>query len=238
MTGRPVVLSLRNVLSPTFPCMSNRPHGLARFAPLLQRNSQKNRPHWLACFCSFSARKRNIFALLKSLLTVRSLTPNTSAASLNVRPPKKCSSSPNRVEERQLHHLVGRLALARGDAEVALESLKQALELLPPRGVEFHPHIMPDHVPVWFALGEAELAAGNSLAALHWFYKVAESGAEHIEFPFHWVRSLYFLGHIHLQRGEIETARRRFERFLEFWRHADLDRDRVREAMEAVAQPL
>ncbi|MCP4662655.1 MAG: tetratricopeptide repeat protein, partial [bacterium] len=137
---------------------------------------------------------------------------------------KRWLAFPNRVEERQLVHLMGRRALARGDTGTALEALRQAQGLLAPRGVEIHWYTMPDHVPIWSALGEAELTAGNPEAALAWFRKVAESGAEHIEFPVPWVRSFYFLGRIHLQRGETDAARRSFERFLGFWRDADLDR--------------
>ncbi len=144
---------------------------------------------------------------------------------------EKWLASPNRVEERQLYHLVGRRALARGDTGTALEALRQAQGLLAPRGVAIHLYTMPDHVPIWSALGEAELTAGNPEAALTWFRKVVESGAEHIEFPVPWVRSFYFLGRIHLQRGETDAARSSFERFLGFWRDADLDRDRVEEAL-------
>ncbi len=139
---------------------------------------------------------------------------------------------PNRVEERQLYHLRGRRALARGEAAAAVEALRQAQALLSPRGVEIHAYTMPDHVPVWFALGTAELAAGDPEAALEWFRRVAESGAEHIEFPVPWARSFYFLGRIHQQRGETAAARRSFERFLGLWRHGDLDRDQVGEALE------
>ena len=47
-------------------------------------------------------------------------------------------SYPNNVEERQLHHLRGLLALARDDPDGAVEALRQAAALLSPKGVEFH----------------------------------------------------------------------------------------------------
>ncbi len=140
----------------------------------------------------------------------------------------------NLVEERQLHHLAGRLALARGDAEAAVRALGQAESLLPPEGVEFHWHVYPVHVQIWSALGEAELAAGRPRPARGWFERAVTSGAERLESPIPYVRSLYHLGRIHRQAGEAAEARRTFERFLDLWRQGDLDRPRVEEAIEAL----
>lgn len=134
---------------------------------------------------------------------------------------------PNAVEERQLHHLAGRLALARGDTEAAVEALTRAASSLPPKGVEFAWHVFPDHVPIWFALGEAELAAGRDADALGWFERVAASGSEHLERPLPYVRSFYVLGRLRQRRGEAAAARRGFERFLRFWDGGDLDRERT-----------
>ncbi len=140
---------------------------------------------------------------------------------------------PNKVEERQLAHLQGLLALARGEAEAAVSGLQRAQALLPTRGVEFHWHIYPQHVPIWFALGRAELAAGRAVQAVPWFERVAESGSEHLEQPVPYVRAFYFLGRIHTQRGELSAAGHRFERFLAYWQEGDLDRQRVAEASDA-----
>jgi serine/threonine-protein kinase len=136
----------------------------------------------------------------------------------------------NRVEERQVHLLAGLLALARGEADAAVRDLERAAALLPPRGVEVHWHVYPDHVAVWQALGEAELAAGRPERALSWFRRAAASGAEHLESPVPWVRSFYFLGRIHRDRGEAAAARRHFARFHGLWAGGDLDRERVAEA--------
>ncbi len=142
----------------------------------------------------------------------------------------------HKVEERQLHHLRGMLALARGDVEAAAEDLQRAAILLPPKGIEIHWHALPDHVPVWYALGRAELAAGRLDTARGWFEKVTASGAEHLDFPLPFVRSFYQLGQIQMQQGEVEEARRSFARFLDFWREGDLDRDQVAEATAELAQ--
>lgn len=146
---------------------------------------------------------------------------------------RRAAVTPNAVEARQIHRLAGLLALARGNPAGAVKALEQAASLLPPRGVEIHYHVQPDHVPIWFDLGQAELAAGHRDRALPWFEKVAASGAEHIEFPVAWVRSFYFLGKLHQERGETAEAGRSFARFLGFWRDGDLDRQRIAEALAA-----
>ncbi|MCP4656703.1 MAG: protein kinase [bacterium] len=147
---------------------------------------------------------------------------------------QRAAAYPNAVEERQFHHLAGLLALGRGDAEVAVRALRRAESLLPPEGVEVHWHVYPDHVRIWYALGEAEIAAGRPEEALRWFRQAVTSGAEHLESPVPYVRSFYFLGRLHQERGEAAEARRNFARFLELWQGGDLDRDRVGEALGAL----
>jgi tetratricopeptide (TPR) repeat protein/TolB-like protein/tRNA A-37 threonylcarbamoyl transferase component Bud32 len=102
---------------------------------------------------------------------------------------RRAAVTPNSVEQRQILRLEGLLALARGDADGAVASLQKAAALLPPRGVEIHWHVQPDHVPIWYALGQAEQAAGHPDLAGKWFQKAAASGAEHIEFPLAYLRS-------------------------------------------------
>ncbi len=154
---------------------------------------------------------------------------------------ERAASFPNAVEERQIRHLAGRLALARGDPARATSELERAAALLPERGAPFHTHALPDHVPLWHALGEAELAAGRPRAALSWFQRVAESGAEHIEHPVPYARSLFRLGEIQTSlehRGQAQAA---YRRFLELWRHGDLDSREIslaeRESRSLGSQP-
>lgn len=90
---------------------------------------------------------------------------------------------PNRVEARQLHHLSGRLHLQRGELDEARHHLEAAESLLPPRGVEFVWFVYPDHVPIWYALGQLEEAAGKSAAALDWYTRCATVGSERLERP-------------------------------------------------------
>ncbi|HKH47599.1 MAG TPA: tetratricopeptide repeat protein, partial [Thermoanaerobaculia bacterium] len=106
---------------------------------------------------------------------------------------RRAAVTPNAVEERQILRLEGRLALARGNPESAVASLQQAASRLPPRGVEIHRYVQPDHVPVWYDLGRAELAAGHPGQARLWLEKVTASGAEHIEFPVAYARGAELL---------------------------------------------
>ena len=141
---------------------------------------------------------------------------------------------PNAVEERQLYHLSGRLALARGKVDEALKALERAAALLPARGVEFSWHVYPDHVPVWVSLGEAELAAERPEKALEWLRLVSSSGAEHLEQPLAFVRGHYLEGLACRRSGLEEEAMRSFERFLSHWAEGDLRSEWVAEARSAL----
>ncbi len=142
----------------------------------------------------------------------------------------RAEKMPNPVQRRQLHHLAGRLALARGETRHAVRELEAAVDLLPPRGFWFHWHVLPDHVPLWYALGEAELAAGRPEAAGEWFRKVAGSGTEHLEHPVLFVRSFYRLAKIYETLGHPGRAAEAHGRFFGYWRSGDLDREQVEEA--------
>jgi hypothetical protein len=74
------------------------------------------------------------------------------------------------------------------------------------------------------------MAAGHRAEALAWFQQIADSGWEHVSWPLPYVRSFYFLGKIHESQGEVGKARENFQRFVDFWKDGDLDRERVAEA--------
>jgi tetratricopeptide (TPR) repeat protein len=136
-------------------------------------------------------------------------------------------SQPNAVEERQLRHLEGRLALLRGDVPAALDALRKAAELLPPRGIEIHDYALPNHLPLWLTLGEAQLAAGNPEAAIGWLTRAWESGSEHIMFPVQRMRAAFLLGRLYVERGDPEAARPVLEAYLRAWGDGDVDRGDV-----------
>ena len=87
-----------------------------------------------------------------------------------------------------------------------------------------------EHVPLWFSLASAHLLNGDHDQAAAWFERVSQCTTEHINWPIQYVRSFYFLGKIHEERGETEQARAYYQRFVDFWGEGELDRDRVAEA--------
>ena len=131
---------------------------------------------------------------------------------------------PKEVRRHQL--LLGELALADGDTAGAIEQLARAESTLAPRR-----YMASQHVPVWFALGSAYLEAGKEAQAAERFRRVTESTTEYIDFPIPYVRSFYFLGKIHESRGDADKARQYYQRFVDFWKDGDLDRERVEEAL-------
>ena len=141
-------------------------------------------------------------------------------------------SLPTEKEKRRYHHLAGELARIQGDSTLAIEELDRAQAILPPRGSERHPHVQ-----IWSSLAMAYLESGDHQEAASWFQRVAESGYEHIYSPIPYVRSFYFLGRIHENRGDMDKAREYYRRFIEYWKDGDIDRERVEEAKRKIDNP-
>jgi tetratricopeptide (TPR) repeat protein len=135
---------------------------------------------------------------------------------------------PTKREKRRYHHLMGELALAGGDARSAVEELERAQSMLTPKG--FPRWRFPQHVPIWFSLARAYFEAGDEDSSAEWFRRITESTNEQLQWPILYVRSFYFLGNIHENRGEMDEARKNYRRFYEYWKEGDLDRERVEEA--------
>jgi tetratricopeptide (TPR) repeat protein len=136
-------------------------------------------------------------------------------------------------EKRRLHQLDGEIALARGDTTAAISELEQARAMLPPRGFPGGPGVN-EHVSIWYSLASAQLAAGNEAKAADWYQEIVDSTTERITWPIEYVRSFYFLGKIHENRGEMDGAREYHQRFLDFWQDGDMDRERVEEALSKI----
>ena len=125
------------------------------------------------------------------------------------------------------HYARGQIALHNRDAATAIRELTQAQAHLPPRTMPSLPSL---HLPLWFALGEAHLAAGNDAEALRAFQRASESTFDHVTSPIEFTRSFYFLGTLHEKRGDTAAAREAYRRFVNYWKDGDLDRDRIAEA--------
>jgi tetratricopeptide (TPR) repeat protein len=130
-------------------------------------------------------------------------------------------------DARRVAYARGRSALERKDFTTAIDQLQRAQAALSPRGTVLPP---PEHVPIWFALGEAYMGAGQPRNAEVWFQKVADAGTERAFQPLQFVRSFYYLGRIHEQAGDLTHAREAYRRFVSYWKDGTLDRDRVAEA--------
>jgi tetratricopeptide (TPR) repeat protein len=129
-------------------------------------------------------------------------------------------------DTRRVQWARGLVALASGDSAVATSALESAHASLPARGNA--PGQNP-HVPIWYALGEAFLAAGRDRDAATSFERVTEAGYERFAWPIEYVRSFYFLGTIHEKGGDTIKAREAYRRFVGYWKNGDLDRDRIAE---------
>ena len=121
----------------------------------------------------------------------------------------------------------GAVSLARKDYVTAIGQLQQAQNALPAGGTDFAP---TDHVPIWFALGEAYLRAGKAQDAATWFQKVVDRSLERQFQPFEYVRSLYYLGTIREQAGDTAGAREAYRRFVGYWKDGTIDRDHIADA--------
>ncbi len=148
----------------------------------------------------------------------------------------RSEGAPSAIEARLGRHLDGLLAAGRGDLATALAVLEEAAATLPPRGVPWHWHRLPDQVPVWYSLATLRLEAGRREEAAELFSKIVDSASARIEFPIRYARSLFFLGKIERDRGGRRAAREHFGRFLSLWGDGDLDPERVGEA-RAEASP-
>ncbi len=147
------------------------------------------------------------------------------------------SQSPSTVIGLRLHHhLAGELALLQGNIPLAIDELHQAISFLPERGIPSQlGGVFPRHVPIWFSLAKANLAAGDDEEATEWLQRITESTTERLWWPIPYVRSFYFLGKIHENRDEMEKAREYYRRFYEYWKDGDMDRERVDEARKKLA---
>ncbi len=138
----------------------------------------------------------------------------------------------SRVEVRYAHHLDGLLAHHRGDLASASIALAEAERRLLPRGIDWR--ILPDHVAIWWSLGQNALSLGDDDRAIFWFRRIADSTTEHLRDPIRYVRSHFQLGRLYARRGEHELARDAFQQFLAFWEEGTIDRDAVAQAREAI----
>jgi len=142
---------------------------------------------------------------------------------------------PGQVEKRLLHRVRGVLAFERGDQQTALRELQTAVSMLPPRGLPWHRHRLPDHVALWYELAQVQQSLGHDDEAETLYRRVVESGTEHVYHPIEYVRSHYQLGRLLEARGERIGARAAYRFYLSFWENGSVDREQVEDARRRLA---
>jgi hypothetical protein len=83
-------------------------------------------------------------------------------------------------------------------------------------------------IRTYLALGEKDKAAKT-------LEDILSSGGERLDYPIHYVRSLYTLGKLKIEAGEKTEGRELLRQFLEFWGEADWDLPEVRDARARLA---
>jgi eukaryotic-like serine/threonine-protein kinase len=140
----------------------------------------------------------------------------------------KANALPSEREKRRVLSVTGVVALHRRDADAAVRALTAAERLLP--AASFAPVSEPPQMPIWFAAGEAQLAAHRDAEAAARFQKIVDSGSLRATSPIEFVRSLYYLGQINERKGDRAKAAEYYRRFLQYWGDGEIDRDKVADA--------
>ncbi|MGD8816283.1 MAG: tetratricopeptide repeat protein, partial [Acidobacteriota bacterium] len=138
---------------------------------------------------------------------------------------------PGPATERMRLLVAAELALANGDTDAALQNLQDAVELLPP-GPSVP--VQDEFVRYAFPLAWTHLQRGEFVDAAELFERIVECGPQRLHYPYEYVRSFYFLAKIAEQNGDTRTARRHYQRFLDYWGNGDIDPERVAEARKFV----
>jgi len=136
---------------------------------------------------------------------------------------------PSQAWVRGNHELVGSIALARDDIPTAIESLELAESMLPPTA-----GARGEFTDLRYTLARAYLAAGETTKAIDKLEQILDGGRSRTARPVQYIRSLYLLGQLALERGELETAKDYYRRFLDYWGEGEMDRDRVTQAKRVV----
>jgi DNA-binding winged helix-turn-helix (wHTH) protein/tetratricopeptide (TPR) repeat protein len=192
-----------------------RPESALGLAKLAQEEGKGHHPEWEGLFLEGMARAR--------------LDQAEEAAAVAAKLLARTELIPAEKERRRHHHLLGELALQRGETDVAIAELEWAASMLLPRGFQSS-EPLPRHVPIWYALANAYRKAGEPGPAAAWFERITDSTTERVWWPVLYARSLYRLGEISEAAGELDTACDYYSRFYALWKHADLDRDFVKNA--------
>ena len=136
---------------------------------------------------------------------------------------------PSQKWVRQNHGLVGYNALVADEFTTAIEKLELAETLLPPTTGP-----SGEVVDIRYGLAQAYLAGGETEKAIGKLEAVLDGGRSRATRPVQYVRTLFLLGQLALERGDLEKAKDYYGRFLDRWGEGEIDRDRVTQAKRVV----
>ncbi|MGK7369915.1 MAG: tetratricopeptide repeat protein, partial [Candidatus Halalkalibacterium sp. M3_1C_030] len=105
------------------------------------------------------------------------------------------------------HLLKGEIALAKGNHEVAMESLKMAHNIVE----------MPE------VLAHGYYTTGNLNEAIKHYQKVVSEKAINREDQLRWIMAHYHLGQIYEEQENSDEAKKYYQRFIEIWKDGDDD---------------
>ena len=116
--------------------------------------------------------------------------------------------------------------IKKGDIAGAIRELTTAEGMLPPNWT-FTVALVPPHVPIWFDLATAHLAAHHDAEAAARLQKIVGGGTLRAYHPVVYIRSLFLLGEISDRQGDGAKAADYYRRYLHYWDNSEIDRDNV-----------
>ena len=138
----------------------------------------------------------------------------------------RAEALPGNREKRRSVRVAGLLALQKGDIAGAIRELTTAEGMLPPNWT-FTVALVPPHVPIWFDLATAHLAAHHDAEAAARLQKIVGGGTLRAYHPVVYIRSLFLLGEISDRQGDGAKAADYYRRYLHYWDNSEIDRDNV-----------
>jgi tetratricopeptide (TPR) repeat protein len=137
----------------------------------------------------------------------------------------------NPKQRRRVDHLLGVIALQKGETAQAIDHLTRAVAQLS------HEHTFPDddHALYFEPLALAYYKSGDLERAREAYLRITimTSGRHHNGDIY--ARSFYMLGKIAEQRGDRANARENYEKFLDLWKNADAGLPEVSDAKMRLA---
>jgi tetratricopeptide (TPR) repeat protein len=142
-----------------------------------------------------------------------------------------CRTSLDPLDMGMADHLMGAIALRRGDRAAVIEHLKQACNRL------LHEYSWPTDMHALYidTLANAYERSGNPEDARREYEKITALTAGRYRFGDIYARSFYRLGKIDEQQGKKAKAAENYKKFLDLWKEADPGQPEVPDAKKRLA---